>query len=58
MKVLIENIGKNALTNFSLGYDYKGNQTTNVYTDTIQPGDTAYFTFDSTISFTHSSNSS
>ena len=49
VKVLIENIGKNALTNFSLGYDYKGNQTTNVYTDTIQPGDTAYFTFSSTI---------
>ena len=49
VKVLIENIGKNALTNFNLGFDFKGNQTTNFFRDTIQPSDTAYFTFDSTI---------
>ena len=49
VKILIKNIGKNALNNFNLGYDFKGNQTSELFTNTIQPGDTAYYTFSSTI---------
>ena len=49
VKILIKNIGKNALNNFNLGYDFKGNQTSELFTNTIQPGDTAYYTFNSTI---------
>tara|TARA_Y100001933_G_scaffold259731_1_gene310275 strand:+ start:21144 stop:24005 length:2862 start_codon:yes stop_codon:yes gene_type:complete len=49
VKVLIKNIGKNALVNFNLGYNFKGNQTIELFTKTIQPGDTAYFTFASAI---------
>ena len=49
VKILIKNIGKNALNNFNLGYDFKGNQTSEIFTNTIQPSDTAYFTFSSTI---------
>ena len=49
VKILIKNIGKNPLSNFNLSYFFEGNTVTEIFSNTLQPGDTASFTFASTV---------
>lgn len=49
VKVLLKNVGKNVLKDFNISFMCNGDERTEKFPGTIQPGDTAFFTFGSTI---------
>lgn len=54
VKVLLKNVGKNVLTDFNMSLTYSGNISVEKFIGSIEPGDTAYFTFAYTVDLSSS----